>query len=354
MIDVMKQWFYRYFSDPQAVLLFTLLLGSYIVLVTMSSILAPLLVSIVIAYLLEGLIFHLQHWGIRRSLAIFVIYSAFIALASFILVILIPLLFNQLTQFLQDLPSILKRGQEMLKELPKNYPDFISDELIEATIFNINAGVRNFGQSILSYSLASIPTIIALTIYSILVPLMVFFFLTDKRNILNWMMNFLPKERSIVTKLWQEMDTQIGNYIRGKVYELFIVGTFTYLPLTLMGLNYAPLLSVAVGLSVFIPYIGAVVVTIPVIFVAYFQWGWGPDFIWAMVIYTVVQVLDGNVLVPLLFSETVNLHPISIIIAILVFGGLWGFWGVFFAIPLAALVKALISNWPRVEVSTTN
>ncbi|EDN67782.1 Protein of unknown function, UPF0118 [Beggiatoa sp. PS] len=75
--------------------------------------------------------------------------------------------------------------------------------------------------------------------------------------------------------------------------------------------------------------------------------GYNTRFFWAVGIYLAIQALDGNVLVPLLFSEAVNLHPVAIIVAILVFGGFWGFWGVFFAIPLATLVKALLSAWPR-------
>jgi putative permease len=107
------------------------------------------------------------------------------------------------------------------------------------------------------------------------------------------------------------------------------------------------LLAALVGVSVLVPYIGATVVTIPVAIVAFFQFGWTTEFAWVMGIYAVIQALDGNVLVPLLFSEVVNLHPIAIIVAVLFFGGLWGFWGVFFAIPLATLVKAVMDAWPR-------
>ena len=107
--------------------------------------------------------------------------------------------------------------------------------------------------------------------------------------------------------------------------------------------------SITVGLSVLIPYIGAAVVALPVALVAHFQWGFDPAFIWLVVAYFILQFLDGNVLVPILFSDAVNLHPVAIIVAILVFGGLWGFWGVFFAIPLATLVKALINVWPTHE-----
>jgi len=81
--------------------------------------------------------------------------------------------------------------------------------------------------------------------------------------------------------------------------------------------------------------------------IAYFQWGWSDSFLWLMVVYGIIQALDGNVLVPLLFSEVVNLHPVAIIVAVLVFGGIWGFWGVFFAIPLATLFKAVLTAWPQ-------
>jgi putative permease len=142
------------------------------------------------------------------------------------------------------------------------------------------------------------------------------------------------------------MNQQVTNYIRGKVLEMIIVGVATYLVFWVMDLRYSLLLAVLVGISVLIPYIGAMLVTIPVVIVAMFQWGLGADFWTLIVAYLVVQGLDGNVIVPLLFSEAVNLHPLVIILSVVVFGGLWGFWGVFFAIPLATLVKAVVHVWP--------
>jgi putative permease len=96
-----------------------------------------------------------------------------------------------------------------------------------------------------------------------------------------------------------------------------------------------------------IPYVGATVVTLPVALVAYFQFGLTPPFYYVLIAYAAIQFLDGNVLVPVLFSEVVNLHPVAIIAAILLFGGLWGFWGVFFAIPLATVIQAILRAWPR-------
>jgi putative permease len=150
---------------------------------------------------------------------------------------------------------------------------------------------------------------------------MVFFFLKDKDGILAWLSQFLPRERRLAAAVWHDVDRQIGNYVRGKFAEIVIVWLVTFITFAAFKLQFAMLLSVMVGLSVIVPYVGATIVTIP-------------------------EALDGNVLVPLLFSEAVNLHPVAIIVAILVFGGFWGFWGVFFAIPLATLIQAIIKAWP--------
>ena len=159
---------------------------------------------------------------------------------------------------------------------------------------------------------------------------------------------FASLHRSRVTvSVWREVDAQIGNYVRGKVLEILIVWIVTYVVFELLDLQFAMLLSMIVGFSVLIPYIGAAVVTIPVALVALFQFGFSAELAWVLVAYAVIQALDGNVLVPVLFSEVVSLHPVAIIVAVLVFGGLWGFWGVFFAIPLATLVNAVLRAWPR-------
>jgi putative permease len=100
--------------------------------------------------------------------------------------------------------------------------------------------------------------------------------------------------------------------------------------------------------------VGAVLVTIPIAVIGYFQWGFGAEWAWLMIAYFIIQALDANVLVPLLFSEVVNLHPIAIIVAVLFFGGIWGFWGLFFAIPLAILIQAVLKAMPRPEPESTS
>ena len=201
----------------------------------------------------------------------------------------------------------------------------------------------DLGKQILGYS----ASLLVLMVYAILVPLLVFFFLKDKDFLLNGSKRFFPSNRGLARKVWFEMDQQIFNYIRGKVIEIVIVGVASYIFFAIMGLRYSALLGVLTGLSVLIPYVGATLVTLPIALVAFFQWGFSAEFGYLMLGYGIIQALDGNVLVPLLFSDAVDLHPVVIIAAVLVFGGLWGVWGVFFAIPLASLVKAVINAWPN-------
>jgi putative permease len=348
MFDSFQAWYRRYFTHPEAALLVVLLALGLTVILFMGKMLTPLITAVVIAYLLEGPVSKLEE-RMPRLLAVTLMFLVFIAFLAFLVVVLMPILFRQASQLLQEVPSMINRTQELMLRLPQQYPQFFSEDAVRDVTVTLRSGITDIGQRALSFSLASIPAIITVLVYLVLVPLMIFFFLKDKVIITAWIGRFLPSDRRLVSHLWAEMDAQIGNYVRGKVYEILIVGAASYIVFKLFGLNYAPLLAIIVGISVVIPYIGAAVVTVPVAVVAYFQWGFSWDFTWLMVAYFVLQFLDGNVLVPVLFSDVVNIHPVAIIAAILVFGGLWGFWGVFFAIPLATLVKALINVWPRYE-----
>ncbi len=344
---MLRDWFDRHFSDPQAILLAVLLAIGFGVVLLMGDMLAPVLASIVLAYLLEGLVRMLEERGSRRFSAVLLVYLAFIAFVLFLLLFIVPLLWTQSVELVRELPGYIAAGHEKLRGLPEHYP-FISEAQINEVMQLIRAKIATQGERILSLSLSSIPGVITVMIYLVLVPLLVFFFLKDKAAIIGWFLAFLPRERGLSNRVWSEVDVQLGNYIRGKFWEMLIVGVVTFITFLLMDLKYAMLLGVLVGLSVLVPYIGAAVVTVPVAFIAYFQWGWGPSFAWLMLAYGIIQALDGNVLVPVLFSEVVNLHPVAIIVSVLVFGGLWGFWGVFFAIPLGTLVNAILRAWPRV------
>jgi putative permease len=345
-MTLFKRWVQRNFSDPQAIVLAVMLgLGVLLVLV-FGKMLAPILASIVIAYLLEGVVRLMVRRGSPRLSAVVLVYLFFLTFVTFFLFGVVPLLWTQTVSLVREIPNYINQGQYLLQQLPQHYP-IISEQQIAELLQVLRAQSLGWGQRILTYSLTSLPGLITLLVYLILVPLLVFFFLKDKDRISAWVGGFLPHDRTLAQQVWSEVDVQFGNYVRGKFWELLFVGVVSTITFVLMDLKYAVLLGVLVGLSVIVPYVGAAVVTFPVVLIAWFQWGWGAEFAWLVVAYTVIQTLDGNVLVPLLFSEVVNLHPVAIIAAVLLFGGLWGFWGVFFAIPLATLVSAILRAWPR-------
>jgi len=350
-MHVLSDWFRRYFSDPQVVFLSVALALGFGVILTMGDMLAPVLASIVIAYLLEGFVGFFLRLGWRRLASVLVVYMAFLAFVILFLVWVLPVVSRQVTDLVQQLPTMIAKGQQALMQLPERYPEYVTAGQIQTLIEAIRVEIVGFGQRVLTWSLASVVSIITLAVYLILMPLLVFFFLKDRDLIADWFRAYLPRHRRIAGTIWQDVDRQISNYVRGKVWEVLILWAVSYLAFYAFGLKYAMLLGLLVGLSVIVPYIGATLVTVPVLLIAWFQWGWSPEFGWLTATYLIIQALDGNVLVPLLFSEVVNLHPVAIIVAILVFGGLWGFWGVFFAIPLATLVQAILVAWPRPDAA---
>ena len=349
MFGVFDKWYKRKFSDPNAMMLLLLILFSSLILVVWGGILMPVIVAAVIAYLLDWPVSRLAARGLNRGLATSITLGLFLLFSILTLLGLVPVVSKQSVNLVQELPLIWDSAQDWIASLPTRYPDVIEVSYIQNMMSGVNERIVGIGEQLISVSFHSLGTLGALLIYSVLVPLMVFFMLKDKEIFLKSISSILPRERRLITQVGEEMNLQIANYIRGKAIEILIIGSVTSLSFALMDLRYSLLLGVLVGLSVLIPYIGAAVVTIPVAVVALFQFGVSSEFWYVMLVYGIIQALDGNLLVPILFSEAVSLHPLYIIIAVLLFGGMFGFWGVFFAIPLATLVKAVITAWSPPE-----
>jgi putative permease len=354
MLDILQHWYRRHFTDPQTVIFaFILIVGTALV-VLLNAHLMPILVAIIIAYLAEGMVIQLKRINLNRTLSASLVTALMVTAILLAFFVLLPLLSKQVSDLFREMPNMLSRGQKLLLQLPQQYPDYVSAQEIEGLLTLARTELASMGQRVVSLSLSSVVGAITFLVYMILLPLMVFFFLKDKDMILGWLANFLPEERRLLRTVWIELDMKIASYVRGKVIEVLIIWSASYVAFALMGLNFAMLLSLSVGLSVIIPYVGATVVTIPVALIAYFQWGFSSEFGWLMAIYAFIQFLDGNLLVPLLFSEVVNLHPVAIIVAVVFFGSLWGVWGVFFAIPLATLIQAIIKAWPDEKIVVEN
>lgn len=346
-MNIFRDWFKRYFTDPQIMSMVLLLVLCTLVILTMGKILAPILASVLIAYLLDGLVVSMERVRIPRLVAVILIFLIFMVVLLLLLFVLLPTLSAQVGQFVRELPFMITKTQTLLENLLNRYQEqeLISKELVEALFDNLKAEMLRYGQNLVAASVASVRGAVTFLVYLVLMPLMIFFFLKDKQKIFDWFSKFLPENRRMSRQVWHEVNLQFGNYLRGKFWEVLIVWAASFVTFSLLGLNAAMLLSLMVGLSVLVPYIGATVITFPVALMGFSQWPDDSHFIYLMISYLVIQLLDGNLLSPLLLSEVVDLHPTAIVTAVLVFGGLWGFWGVLFAIPLATLVQAVIRAW---------
>lgn len=345
MLDYLKQWYNRKFSDPNAVTLFLLLVVAVATIVFFGSLLAPILIAVALAYLLDWPVTRLMAVGLSRLAASIITFILFMALALLAVFTIVPVVWQQGTTLITELPDMLSNLQVWLHKLPELFPNYVDQAQITELMQALKRRVVSHGEQLLGLSWSSLVNAMAMLVYLIVVPLLVFFMLKDRDQLLQHFNRILPANRQLISQVGQEMNLQIMNYIRGKAIEVVVVGVVSFATFVVFDLRYAALLSMLVGLSVLIPYIGAAVVTLPVLLVALFQFGPSATFAWIAVAYLIIQALDGNLLVPLLFSEAVSLNPVYIIAAVVVFGGIWGFWGVFFAIPLASLVKAVLTAW---------
>ena len=224
MNQLFREWINRYFSNPQVLILWFLLILGFTLILFLGQMLAPVLAAIIIAYLLEGLVNLLEKRRVPRKGAVLVVFLIFMVSFLILLVILLPLVSRQVGQLLQQLPAMFAKGQNLLIQLPEKYPGYITADQIRQITASMSNQITGFAQQILSFSLASVRGLISVIIYLILVPLMIFFFLKDKQIIIDWVKNFLPDNRGLALEVWREVNQQFANYVRGKIMEIIIVG----------------------------------------------------------------------------------------------------------------------------------
>ena len=334
------------FNNEETIIFSLAILLFFLVISFFGSILTPFIISIVVAYLLVGMQKKIQSYDVSANVSLIITFSVFIITGAALLIWLVPLLYIQLQAFILDVPNLINNFLDFVSGLPAKFPDLVSSEQISIFFQAVSEEASAIAQNIVKSSISGIQSAITFLLYIILFPILVYFFLFDRKNIIDGFIKIIPGKREMLTNIWAEMDIQLSNYVRGKTIEIFIVGIAAAIIFVSLGLKYSALLSVLVGLSVIIPFVGAFLVTIPIVIVGLLQFGLSTEFYLLIGLYLLLQALDGNLLVPIIFSETVKLHPVVIILAVFIFGSMFGFWGVFFSIPIATFIKAVWNAWP--------
>ena len=342
MRSLLNKFIKRFFSNEESVYFAILLIFSFFFILLFGNVLLPVIISIVIAFLLNGFMTTLIKYNMSQKLSLSITLIVFFGFYLSLFMAL-PSIGTEINNLLQNLPIIVSSFQQNLIEM-NNY---FSEEEIDQIFANLSNQISVLLSSALGQLAGTVSLMFNAILYAIMIPLMVFFFLKDKSILLPIASIILPKENGFMQSVFAEMNDQLFNYVTGKFIEMLLVASASYILFAFLGLPYAVLIAILVGLSVIIPIFGAILVTIPVVLIGLYEWGLSENFYWLLGFYLLIQILDGNVLVPILFSTRNNLHPVVIIIAVLFFGGIWGFWGLFFAIPLATFVKAIINSWPE-------
>jgi putative permease len=346
MLDQINSFLKKIFSNEETIVFSFVILCAFLMMTFFGSVLTPFLISIVVAYLLVGVQKKIESFNISSKWALVITFAIFIVTGAAMLVWLLPILYTQLQAFVLDVPELFNNFLEFVSTLPAKFPELVTSEQITVFFQAVSSELSSITQNIVKSSIAGIQSTITILLYIILFPILVFFFLFDRKNIMDGLSKLVPGNREMFSNIWTEMDMQLSNYVRGKTTEIFVVGLCAAIIFSLVGLKYSALLSVLVGLSVVIPYVGAFLVTVPVVIVGLLQFGLTSEFYILITLYLLLQILDGNLLVPIIFSDAVKLHPVAIILAVFIFGSMFGFWGVFFAIPMATFIKAVWNAWP--------
>jgi predicted PurR-regulated permease PerM len=311
----------------------------------LADILLPFIAGLAIAYFLTPLTDRLERMGVNRLIAALAIISLVVLLIVLVLLLILPLLGNQLASLIENIPTYVTKLRSLisntewpwLKNLIGN--GFGSDKGISDLLTQSAGWLTTFLKSLWSggRALVSLFSLIVVT------PVVAFYLIYDWHKMVDTADSWIPvRQRDTVHRLVRETDAAIAGFVRGQTAVCLILGTFYAAALTVSGLNFGLLIGLISGLITFIPYVGSMTGLILSLGVAVAQfWPEYTSILIVLGIFLVGQFLEGNVLSPKLVGESVGLHPVWLIFALLAFGYLFGFVGLLIAVPLAATIGVL-------------
>ncbi|MBO6258360.1 MAG: AI-2E family transporter [Succinivibrio sp.] len=384
MYSLFKNWYYRHFSQPGTVEFALVLIAAFLVIYYFMWLVGPIVVALCLAYCLDwGVRALTRRFGLSRPVASTVVMILFIGFAASIILLLLPRVIKQGTDFYNSVAyysaettqsqsteggngdsafqmsandldyAIARNIEELVNKMPDPIPGMFTFEEIESGVNSVHQSLlNNIAQIMRNQIMPSVVNAFTWLMYMIIVPIFMYLMLMNKHVLQRRMRTYiLPNNQVLIHEFWPKINSQIEGYIRGKLIHIVIISIVNTSSFLVFGLNYAFLLGIGVGLSVVIPYVGAILIAIPVLLISVLQFGFSSTFAWLWAVYILIQLLDSNILTPMLFSKAMNLDAFSILAAILIFGGLWGFWGVFFSIPLATFISTLIVYWPNADAT---
>ena len=314
----------------------------FVLLYALGNQLLPFFLGAAIAYFLDPVADWLEARGLSRAMATGLITVGAILIFILAALLIIPTLVQQAIQLFNVAPELAGNITTFLTERFPSLADETST--INQSLRSIGETVSDRGGQLLNSALTSAASLINIVVLFVIVPVVAVYLLLDWDRMIARVDKLLPRDHApVIRELAGEIDHTLSAFIRGMGTVCIILGTYYAIALMLVGLQFGLVVGFVAGLLTFIPYVGAIVGGALAIGLALFQF-WG-DWLWIVVvaaIFQVGQIIEGNVLTPKMVGDSVGLHPVWLILALSVFGALFGFVGMLVAVPLAAALGVLV------------
>ncbi|MBV1926606.1 MAG: AI-2E family transporter [Rhodobacteraceae bacterium] len=312
-----------------------------IVLWALGDVLLPFVVGSTIAYFIDPMADRLERVGLSRMTATAAI--TFLAIFVFVIVVLlvVPTLVSQSLGLIEVMPQLTRDLQAFLV---KSFPSLLDEtSTLRKTLISIGETIQSQGGEVLNSLIGSALKIVNLLVFFVVVPVVTIYMLLDWDRMVARIDQLLPREHApVIRRLASEIDATLASFIRGMGTVCLILGTYYAVALMLVGLQFGLVVGFIAGLVTFIPYLGALIGGTLAIGLALFQfWGDWMSIGMVVIVFVIGQMIEGNFLTPRLVGKSVGLHPVWLLLALSVFGTLFGFIGLLVAVPMAAALGVI-------------
>ena len=321
-----------------------LVAGGYALHHTVSS----FLLSFVLAYLLDPFVVMLERKQIRRIYGITVLYTVLCVIGFFIFAFLVPFVNIKWYKLLADLPGYVQKVKDILIGITEKFQPASATEEWSWFFDKVTESMYTILGKVGSGMYAAAGKVAFNLLNIILAPILVFFMLFYKEDIVTGITSWLPaNRRDVILELGREINSSVGGYLRGQMVVSLIVALLSTVALFYLDIDYPVLTGIFAGVASILPFVGVILATLPPLFLAYVKFQSGIVLLKVLAAFAVIYFIEGYLVKPLVFKKSMDLNPLATIIVVMAFGEMMGFWGILLALPIAAAAKITISHVRR-------
>ncbi|MFA5879767.1 MAG: AI-2E family transporter [Candidatus Margulisiibacteriota bacterium] len=324
--------------------LFVIIFGVFIVYFA-KMLIFPFLFALILTYLLGSIVDHIEVITRNRIVAVLIVYLFFISLVCIFFLWLTPILIREIVALSKNIPLFYPK----FESLTLNFKLWIEHKYPFIQHLALFDKIQEYGQNFFLGKIDNLPNIVfsVFTLVSdfFFTLIILFFFLLDGHEIKKQLFEFVPNRYfEKILNLIYKIDMQIGNYLRGLIIDIIIVGSLATIALLFLNVNYAFLLGTFIGICNLIPYFGPIIALSTTVLIYFFQIKSINAIFIIVPIIGFIHFCDGSFIQPFIYGKSVNLHPVVILVAILIGGAYGGVIGMIIAIPTAAVLKVIIKE----------